>query len=81
MPIYRNYIPYLSFYMIQPTHLMSKFCSNIKQISYYLYLLFLKEQCNNDDNNDDDDDHDDGDDVSRNGDFINSPLVHSSCCG
>ena len=43
--------------------------------------MFLKEQCNNDDNNDDDDDHDDGDDVSRNGDFINSPLVHSSCCG
>ena len=45
MPIYRNhipeFIPYSSFYMIQPTHLMSKFCSNIKQISYYLYLQLI----------------------------------------
>ena len=36
--------------------------------------MFLKEQCNNDDNNDDGDDYDDGGDVSRNGDFINTPL-------
>ena len=46
-----------------------------------LLQLFLKEQCNNDDNNDDDDDHDGSDDVSSNGDFINTPLMHSSCFG